>query len=58
MSFVILIAGIWAAAMLAWFLVSKYIKSSDLDRIKARLSGTNKTKKAKGGKPGEASVMQ
>jgi len=58
MSFVILIAGIWAAAMLAWFLVSKYIKSSDLDRIKARLSGTNKTKKAKSGKAGEASVMQ
>jgi tight adherence protein B len=58
MSFVILIAAIWAAAMLAWFLVSKYIKSSDLDRIKARLSGTNKTKKAKGAKTGEASVMQ
>ncbi len=58
MSFVILIGGIWAVAMLAWFLVTKYIKSSDLDRIKARLSGTNKTKKAKGAKAGEASVMQ
>jgi tight adherence protein B len=58
MSFVILIGAIWAAAMVAWFLVSKYIKSSDLDRIKARLSGTNKSKKAKSGKPGEASVMQ
>ncbi len=58
MSFVIVLIGIWAAAMLAWFLVSKYIKSSDLDRIKARLSGTNKTKKAKSGKTGEASVMQ
>jgi tight adherence protein B len=57
MSFGILIVAIWAVAMLAWFLVTKYIKSSDLDRIKARLSGTNKTKKAKG-KPGEASVMQ
>jgi tight adherence protein B len=53
----ILMIVIWAAAMLAWFLVTKYIKSSDLDRIKARLSGTNKTKKAKG-KAGEASVMQ
>jgi tight adherence protein B len=53
----ILIFVIWAAAMLAWFLVTKYIKSSDLDRIKARLSGTNKPKKAKGGKA-EASVMQ
>jgi tight adherence protein B len=58
MSFVIVLIGIWAAAMVAWFVVSKYIKSSDLDRIKARLSGTNKTKKAKRGKTGEASVMQ
>jgi tight adherence protein B len=59
MSFVFVIVGIWAAAMLAWFVVTKYIKSSDLDRIKARLSGTSKTKKAKGGKAtGEASVMQ
>jgi tight adherence protein B len=58
MSFVIVLIGIWAAAMVAWFVVSKYIKSSDLDRIKARLSGTNKTKKAKTGKTGEASVMQ
>jgi len=58
MSFVIGILAIWAAAMLAWFLVTKYIKSSDLDRIKNRLSGTNKAKKAKTGKAGEASVMQ
>jgi tight adherence protein B len=59
MSFLIGIIAIWAAAMLAWFLVNKYFKSSDLDRIKARLAGTNKAKKAKGGKtPGEASVMQ
>jgi tight adherence protein B len=58
MSYGILLIAIWAAAMLAWFLISKYIKSSDLDRIKARLSGTNKAKKAKTGKIGEASVMQ
>jgi tight adherence protein B len=58
MSFAILMIVVWAIAMLAWLLVSKYLKSSDLDRIKARLSGTNKTKKAKSGKAGEASVMQ
>jgi tight adherence protein B len=58
MSFVILIGAIWAVAMLAWFLVTKYLKSSDLDRIKNRLSGTNKARKAKTGKAGEASVMQ
>jgi tight adherence protein B len=51
MSFVLLLIFAWAAAMGAWFLVSKYFKSSDLDRIKARLSGTAKTnsgKKVKG----------
>src|ERR1700689_3016999 len=59
MSFLIVLIAIWAAAMLAWFVVSKYIKSSDLDRIKTRLSGTSKAKKAKSGKAtGEASVMQ
>jgi len=58
MSFVVLIVVVWAVAMLAWLVVSKYLKSSDLDRIKARLAGTNKTKKAKGAKAGEASVMQ
>ncbi len=58
MSFVIVILSIWAAAMLAWFMISRYVKSSDLDRIKARLSGTSKNKKKKSGKTGEASVMQ
>lgn len=59
MSFVFFMIAVWAAAMMAWFLISKYTKSSDLDRIKARLSGTTKAKKAKSGKvPGEASVMQ
>lgn len=59
MNFVFVLIAIWGAAMVAWFLVSKYAKSSDLDRIKARLTGTNKAKKSKTIKvPGEASVMQ
>jgi len=58
MSFVVVIIVIWAMAMLAWFMISKYVKSSDLDRIKARLSGTSKSKKKKNAKTGEASVMQ
>ena len=58
MNFVFLIIAIWAAAMVAWFIVTKYLKSSDLDRIKARLSGTNKAKKAGTKVKGEASVMQ
>lgn len=59
MSFILVLIAIWAAFMLAWFIVSKYVKSSDLDRIKVRLSGTGKAKKTKGAKlKGEASVMQ
>jgi tight adherence protein B len=57
MSFIFVIIAIWAAFMVAWFMVSKYVKSSDLDRIKARLSGTGKAKKSSKVK-GEASVMQ
>src|SRR5487761_2636129 len=59
MNFMMVLVAIWAAFMLAWFVVSKYVKSSDLDRIKARLSGTGKAKKGKTAKvKGEASVMQ
>jgi Flp pilus assembly protein TadB len=50
---------VWAIAMLAWFLVSKYAKSSDMDRIKARLSGTTKAKAKKGkAAAGEPTVIQ
>jgi tight adherence protein B len=45
-SFLIAALGIWALAMGAWFLVSRYVKSADVDRVKARLLGTAKTKKA------------
>jgi tight adherence protein B len=51
MGFVTVMVVIWAVAVGAWFVVSKYFKSSDLDRIKARLAGTTKakvSKKAKG----------
>ncbi len=54
MNFVIGMLVIWAVAMVAWFVVSKYVKSSDVDRIKARLAGTSKTKSAKKGKNGAA----
>ncbi len=50
MGFIGIVVLVWAVAMGAWFVVSKYFKSSDLDRIKNRLSGTtkNKAKKEKG----------
>lgn len=58
MGFAVLIVIIWAVAMGTWFIVSKYVKSSDADRIKARLSGTTKAKSAKKGKGGEAAAPQ
>ena len=36
---------IWALAVGAWFVVSKYAKSSDFDRLKNRLVGAPKKKK-------------
>jgi tight adherence protein B len=47
MRFAILIALIWCATMAAWAVVSKYFKKADISRLKARLSGTGKTKKVK-----------
>ncbi|HSP70560.1 MAG TPA: type II secretion system F family protein [Bryobacteraceae bacterium] len=59
MGFLPLAIVVWLAAMLAWYLISKYFKSSDADKIKQRLMGGGKArKKAKEGKAGEQSVIQ
>jgi tight adherence protein B len=59
MGFLFLLILVWGISMGAWFVVSKYVKSSDVDRIKARLSGTTKAKsKKKGSDPSQASVIQ
>ena len=51
-SFLLVAFGVWVAAMVAWFMVSKYVKSSDVDKVKARLMGTGRVKnKAKKGEP-------
>jgi len=47
MGFLLIVLVVWAVAMGTWFVVSKYFKSSDIDRIKARLAGTTKTKTKK-----------
>jgi tight adherence protein B len=52
MSFVMLLILVWGVAMAAWFLVSRYVKSSDIDRVKARLAGTTKSKAKKGKEAG------
>jgi hypothetical protein len=59
MGFIGVMLLIWAVAMAAWFVVSKYFKSSDIDRIKARLAGTTKAKASKKAKadPAQASVI-
>jgi tight adherence protein B len=46
-AFVILLVVIWAVSVGAWIAISKYFKSSDVDKIKARLLGTPKAKVAK-----------
>lgn len=48
---------VWLVTVVAWFFVSKYFKSADVDRIKQRLTGPGKVRaKAKGEKI-ETSVM-
>lgn len=55
---IILIVVVWGAAMVGWFLVSKYFRSNDATRIKERLTGVApKVKKSKAG-GGQASVIQ
>jgi len=59
MGFLFVILGIWAVAMVAWFMVSKYFKASDIDRVKARLLGTPRGSAVKGkkGAPAEKQVI-
>ena len=59
MGFVLVIAAIWIIFMVVWLMVSKYAKSSDVQKIKQRLSGTSKAAKArKSTKEAPTSVMQ
>jgi tight adherence protein B len=59
MGFLTVAIVIWLVAMGAWFLVSKYFKSSDADKIKQRLTGIGKAraKKVKENKGGEQSII-
>lgn len=58
MGFVLVIAAIWIIFMVVWLMVSKYAKSSDVQRIKQRLSGTSKAPVKKLVKDAPASVIQ
>jgi tight adherence protein B len=58
MTFLILMLIVWAAAVGSWFAFTKYFKSSDFDKVKARLVGAPKVKKEKGkGPSSEQSVI-
>ena len=58
MGFLGLAIIVWLAAMAAWFVISKYFKSTDADKVKQRLMGVGKArKKAKEGTAGEPSVL-
>jgi tight adherence protein B len=59
MGFLPLAIVVWMAAMLGWYVISKYFKSSDADKIKQRLMGVGKAarQKAKTAQAGEQSVM-
>ncbi len=47
MGIILIILAIWAITMAVWLMVSKYVKSTDVQKIKERLSGSTKTKKAR-----------
>jgi tight adherence protein B len=58
MQFLSLAIVVWLAAMVGWYVISKYFKSSDADRVKQRLMGVGKARKqTKEGKAGEQSVL-
>ncbi|HEY1758918.1 MAG TPA: type II secretion system F family protein [Bryobacteraceae bacterium] len=59
MGFLLIMVVIWAIAIGAWMLVSKYAKSSDVQKIKDRLVGTSKKKSGKkDGQDGTRSIIQ
>ncbi len=59
MNFVIMLVVIWAVFMAIWTLVSRYVKSTDIDKIKTRLTGGGKNKKkAKASPAGENAVVK
>jgi tight adherence protein B len=60
MAFLTVAIVVWLVAMAAWYLISKYFKSSDADKIKQRLTGIGKAaraRKSKDNKGGEQSII-
>jgi len=55
--FLIIAIAVWVCALVLWWLFSNAFRHSDMDRLKSRLLGSNKTKKAKAAGP-NASLIQ
>jgi tight adherence protein B len=59
MGFLTLAIVVWLAALAGWYMISKYFKSSDADKVKQRLMGVGKNRvKTKETKAGSQSVIQ
>jgi tight adherence protein B len=54
--FLFIAIGVWGAAMVLWWALSRFFRSADADRIKSRLLGTTK-KKDKAAKQGPALIQ-
>src|ERR1700755_2782688 len=55
-TFILTVIGIWLVALVAWLLVSRSVRNSDMDRIKGRLIGKQQ-KKSKSSNPEEAALF-
>ena len=55
--FLIIAIAVWVCALVLWWLFSNAFRHSDMDRLKSRLLGSNKTKKVKAAGP-NASLIQ
>ena len=58
MSFLWIAIGIWLIAVLAWWIASKAFRQADMDKLKSRLLGTAKNKKAKAGQQQAALIQE
>jgi len=55
--FLVIAIAVWVCALVIWWVCSNAFRHSDLDKLKSRLLGTSKAKKAKGNSPA-ASLIQ
>ena len=55
--FVLIAIAVWACALVIWWICSNAFRHSDLDKLKSRLLGTSKTKKAKAAASGGSLIQ-